>query len=437
MTQDQSLEAKVAALYAALHRRRPVVLRARDPAEHARLSLAAARPPVDGAVIGLALVGSVFAAMCLSVIFLSSSSNSPWAPLVAGLGMALLLAWFMGASPHNKRFFWLSLVLPAALLLGGALVGLILGGARGFGLGSLLASLLWLWLGLARVILGPIWNRWWLRYRRGVAGLPLLGSMPLHRNVEERLRHAAEGLQLPSGAASAPSEPTPAEREAGRRVQLLLERQPTYLILAYTLHPSLGVGLETLRPPLRQLRRTASAPGMPVLAERALALDQAVVVATLLEGCAVILPREASAPQVGHIEATPAPILTGLGAPVWLVWLVEHLPRRLELQLVARILDHEPDPALRQEGAEQLGPERLFAALGRQPITEDAAGALFALGPEPQLTLFVRVEDKVLAPDGSPKRHWLPVPPHMVSPREAVAWTFGRPVTAYLPELEA
>lgn len=45
--------------------------------------------------------------------------------------------------------------LPAALLLGGALVGLVLGGARGFGLGSLLASLLWLWLGLARVILGP------------------------------------------------------------------------------------------------------------------------------------------------------------------------------------------------------------------------------------------------------------------------------------------
>ena len=84
-----------------------------------------------------------------------------------------------------------------------------------------------------------------------------------------------------------------------------------------------------------------------------------------------------------------------------------------------------------------LGPERLFTALGRRPITEDAAGALLALGPEPQLTLFVRVEDKVLAPDGSPKRHWLPVPPHMVSPREAVAWTFGRPVAAYLPELEA
>jgi hypothetical protein len=48
----------------------------------------------------------------------------------------------------------------------------------------------------------------------------------------------------------------------------------------------------------------------------------------------------------------------------------------------------------------------------------------------------VRVEDKVQGSDGLPRRHWLPVPPHVASPQEAVAWTFGRTVAAYAPELE-
>ncbi len=68
---------------------------------------------------------------------------------------------------------------------------------------------------------------------------------------------------------------------------------------------------------------------------------------------------------------------------------------------------------------------------------ENGAGALSALGPEPAPTLFVRVEDKVvLEADGRPKEHWLLVPPHVASAKEAVAWTFGRAAAAYAPELE-
>jgi hypothetical protein len=38
----------------------------------------------------------------------------------------------------------------------------------------------------------------------------------------------------------------------------------------------------------------------------------------------------------------------------------------------------------------------------------------------------VRVEDAVRGPDGKPHVHWLPVPPHVQSAREGVAWTFGK-----------
>jgi hypothetical protein len=134
--------------------------------------------------------------------------------------------------------------------------------------------------------------------------------------------------------------------------------------------------------------------------------------------------------------ATPAQVLAALLAPAGLVWLVERLPTGLGLWLVARALDREPDPALRQEGAERLGPGRVLAALRRGPVAEDETGTLFALGPEPQPTLFVRVEDRVLGPEGLARLHWLPVPPHVVSPKEAVAGTFARPAAAYAPELE-
>jgi hypothetical protein len=46
------------------------------------------------------------------------------------------------------------------------------------------------------------------------------------------------------------------------------------------------------------------------------------------------------------------------------------------------------------------------------------------------------MEDKALGSDAAPKRHRLPVPPHVASAREPVAWTFGRPAAAFAPELK-
>jgi len=387
----------------------------------------------------LLVMGGGMSAMYLALAFLPFGKPLPWWLVLL---FCLVLAWFVWSTPPPNRtaFRRLGLVPLAALLLAGALAGAILDGLPGLGRGVMVAGQLWLWRGILRGLLGPVGPRWRLR-RCGAAGLPLLGSAAtLQPAVAERLRHAAEGLRAPPGSpATVSPEPTAAEREAVRRVRLLLERLGTDLVLFTTLEPSLGRGVEDWRGGLGRLRQAARAPDLPVLAARVLELDRAVVAATLLEGCAVVLPGGVVAapalppPQPG--EGIAAAVL-GLGAPTWLAWLAGHLPEKLGLRLAARALDREPEPALRQEGAERLGPERVLAALRRGPVAEDERGALFSLGPEPQPTLFVRVEDQVLGPDGSPRRHWLAVPPHVASPKEAVAWTFGQSAAAYAPELE-
>jgi hypothetical protein len=430
-----SLEEAVAGLYAALRRPRPVLLLAQDPAEHARLTLAALRPPFSGFTLYLLVMGGGMSVLYLVLAFLPAGKPLPWYTVLL---LAVTLAGFAWCTPLPARtaFRWLGLVPLIALMLAGALAGSIPGGLFGLGLGVMVVSQLWLWQGILRGLLGPVGARWRLRRHHG--GLAPLGTTTLQPMVEERLRHAAEGLQPPPGAPTAALiEPTPAEREAVRRIRLLLDRLCPDLVLLTTLEPSLGRGVDDGRVGGGRLRQAAPAPGLPVLAERALALDRWVVAATLLEGCAVVLPHAAEAvpPGVPREEA-PAVVLARLGAPAWLAWLAGRYPERLGLRLAAWALDREPDPALRQEGAERLGPGRVLAALGRGPVAEDGTGALFALGPEPQPTLFVRVADRVSGSEGLARLHWLPVPPHVASPKEAVAWTFGRTAAAYAPELE-
>ena len=41
-----------------------------------------------------------------------------------------------------------------------------------------------------------------------------------------------------------------------------------------------------------------------------------------------------------------------------------------------------------------------------------------------------------MGPDGAPHVHWLPVPPHVATAREAVAWTFGKSERDYRPIIE-
>ena len=63
---------------------RPVLLLARDPAEHARLTLAAACPAFGGSVIGLLAGGGVITAVYLSLAFLPAGPRPSWRPMLFG-----------------------------------------------------------------------------------------------------------------------------------------------------------------------------------------------------------------------------------------------------------------------------------------------------------------------------------------------------------------
>ena len=53
------------------------------------------------------------------------------------------------------------------------------------------------------------------------------------------------------------------------------------------------------------------------------------------------------------------------------------------------------------------------------------------------LNAFVALRDRVLGPDGAPLEHWIGVPPHVATAREAVAWSFGMGEADYRPAREA
>jgi hypothetical protein len=70
-------------------------------------------------------------------------------------------------------------------------------------------------------------------------------------------------------------------------------------------------------------------------------------------------------------------------------------------------------------------------------VQEDAYGRLYQTGRSEDPSVFVVVHDRVLGPDGTPLEHWISVPPHVATAREAVAWSFGMDEAEYRPTREA
>ena len=84
-----------------------------------------------------------------------------------------------------------------------------------------------------------------------------------------------------------------------------------------------------------------------------------------------------------------------------------------------------------------MGPQRLFDALGREPVDRGPEGELYVAGAASVPTMMLRVVDLVPNEDGSERVHWIAVPPHMVSASEAVAWSFGQSPGGYRPSMQS
>lgn len=181
----------------------------------------------------------------------------------------------------------------------------------------------------------------------------------------------------------------------------------------------------------------------------ALALDRATDAVTLFEGLAVALPADAPLEAVAREDGASAGAWRrsrrpGFVAPLAALdeietgWMVDLMPSaRLAEGYLARRIVGQADPAVRFAAIEAMGPARLAAALDARPERTDAAGALFAFGPADRPTVYVRVQDATPRPDGTRAEHWLAAPPHVATPREAVAWTFGLPEGRYRPNAES
>jgi hypothetical protein len=95
------------------------------------------------------------------------------------------------------------------------------------------------------------------------------------------------------------------------------------------------------------------------------------------------------------------------------------------------------EAARRHAAITAMGPDRFMAVLRPRLVQEDAFGQLYQIGPREAPSAFVAVRDQVLGPDGTRLTHWISVPPHVATAREAVAWTFGMSEAEYRPTHES
>jgi hypothetical protein len=120
-----------------------------------------------------------------------------------------------------------------------------------------------------------------------------------------------------------------------------------------------------------------------------------------------------------------------------LIWAIDLAPGDgfADWLLAGRIMAIDA-PARRGLALQAMGMARAASALRLCPIHTDSFGRLFHFGDRLDPNAFVAVRDRAVEADGAPIEHWICVPPHMATAREAVAWTFGMSEQEYRPMRE-
>jgi hypothetical protein len=278
--------------------------------------------------------------------------------------------------------------------------------------------------------------------------VPLSAVRPLHDVFGARLRAAQEGLlETP---------PIGDRRDRTRRerpemvARLEAEGLRLHDLRWPALRPLLGAGSRLTEAFLVQhvIERVRDPDDLPHLLRAAWLVHSQTDAATLLEGVAVVLPADAPlevvlssqpawsgwrrsgrSPYREVIAIVQAGLWPGLGVDA--VW-SDELADRLLASCICKLRD----AGLRHAAIRAMGMDRFMAAARLRPVQQDDAGELYLVGPPADPLAFVRVIDASPDPDGATSLHWLSVPPHVATAREAVAWTFGLSEQEYAPAAE-
>jgi hypothetical protein len=173
---------------------------------------------------------------------------------------------------------------------------------------------------------------------------------------------------------------------------------------------------------------------LPLILRAAIRLDGMAEVVCMLDGIAVVLPAPSEAP---HAPAAPGgwrrsrrgrwhAALHWFEEPrLGLITALDALPRDAAADwLLARYIVALERPSRRTAALQAMGPARAAKALKVHPVHSDECGQLFRFGDPRASSMFVTVKDRVLDANGAGLEHWISVPPHTATAREAVAWTF-------------
>jgi hypothetical protein len=452
--------ASVEALYRHCHLRPPVVVTAGSAVQFARSVAALARVGEPGLVLTATLIALPCLPIALATFDLTGSN--PDATALRGLDIGLvvyvavmsvaLTAWYLARLAMPRRSFSALIAGYASGAASGALAAAVLGGdwrnaVMGAAIGGGLVS-------LAQVVTALTWS---LRQRRAIgqrlgARIALLGSRPIHDVVRSRLDLAARNL--PESAPAPPSRPAhrsqpPEERpRVAARIEAEGRRLTGYRWSG--IRPLLGSGSNAGdRYSLdRAARQVADPDDLPAVLRAAIALDASVDAVTLLEDVTILLPSGSplevvAAPRRGGTRlrserAAYRDVLAALGNSLLLRRLVDLAwSDRIADRLLARHIVRSEDSVLRQALVQAMGTGRFIAAARLAPVHTDETGALYLVGPARDPLAYVRVEDATPGADGTRAEHWLRVPPHVATAREAVAWTFGVSEQTYSPTMES
>jgi hypothetical protein len=107
------------------------------------------------------------------------------------------------------------------------------------------------------------------------------------------------------------------------------------------------------------------------------------------------------------------------------------------MHITVRDIQTERNAEVRRVLIERMGHERYLSESRARLVSHDETGVLwcsdYSSYGQARSLWFLEVRNGTREPDGTYKRYFLRVPPHMRTPRAAVAWTYGLNEQQYRP----